>query len=184
MFLIHRENNLFTHLESVRDASSTAFVTECSFYAGLSARAIAAKHERGVNFSARASKKAPLGPSKHCGRSEKLAPHESRTSPSSSQTQSYLSPVMSIRTDSDLDGRVYERLQMCAAPTHASGGAHIYRACTHVVCLRLATGARAPSLERGSQAKKPPRGEGGGGDLCLFKVKLSAGFTFLPHDGS
>lgn len=34
VFLIHRENNLFTHLESVRDASSTTFVTECSFALG------------------------------------------------------------------------------------------------------------------------------------------------------
>lgn len=86
-------------------------------------------------FSARASKKAPLGPSEHCGRSEKLASHESRTSPSSSQTQSYLSPVMSIRTDSDLDGRVYGRLRMCAAPTHASGGARIYIQSVHACCL-------------------------------------------------
>lgn len=65
---------------------------------------------------------------------------------------------------------------MCAAPAHASGRL-AYGARTHVVCLRLATGRTHLSETELAGCDGPQ------GDLCLFKVKLSAKFTFLPSTG-
>lgn len=121
-----------------------------------------------------ASTKMPLGPLKHCRRSEKFAPYESRTSPSSSQTQSY--QLYDEHTHWLRFGRACLWMPANVRSPYTCLWRRTYRACTHVVCLRLAM-SRPISETRLTGCDRPQ------GDLCLFKVKLSAKFTFLPSMG-